>query len=75
MLCLALSALTYRVIERPFLLGKARIDREQRAKEREERQAKLVTDPESEIPVTVAEVQKTQLEKMLEQLNRIHKRT
>jgi len=48
--------------------------REQRAREREERLAQAEAAPEDEIPKTAAAVQKTQLEKMLEQLNRLHKR-
>jgi acetyl-CoA decarbonylase/synthase complex subunit delta len=48
--------------------------REQRAKEREERLVQAKVDPEAEVPMTAAEVQKTQHEKMLEQLNRLHKR-
>jgi acetyl-CoA decarbonylase/synthase complex subunit delta len=48
--------------------------REQRAKERVERLAKVEVDPEAEVPKTAAAVQKTQHDKMLEQLNRLHKR-
>ncbi len=48
--------------------------REQRAKEREERRTKLVAAPAAEVTMTAAAVQKTQLDKMLEQLNRLHKR-
>ena len=48
--------------------------REQRAKEREERLVQVKVDPDAEVPMTAAEVQKTQHEKMLEQLNRLHKR-
>ena len=48
--------------------------REQRAKERVERLAKAEVDPEAEVPKTAAAVQKTHLEKIMAQLNRLHKR-
>ena len=48
--------------------------REQRAKEQEKRQANMVVGDIEEIPKTAAKIQKTELEKMLETLNRIHKR-
>jgi len=48
--------------------------REQRAKEQEERIARMASEEVEEVPMTAAKVQKTQLEKMLEELNWIHKR-
>jgi acetyl-CoA decarbonylase/synthase complex subunit delta len=48
--------------------------RDQRAKEREARLAQAEVAPEDEVPKTAAAVQKTQHEKMLELLNRLHKR-
>ena len=48
--------------------------REQRAKEQEERLAKKATEEVKEVPMTAAKLQKTPLEKMLEELNRIHRR-
>lgn len=48
--------------------------REQRAKEQEKRLASRATEEVEEVPMTAAKVQKTELEKMLERLNRIHRR-
>jgi acetyl-CoA decarbonylase/synthase complex subunit delta len=48
--------------------------REQRAKERGERLAKQEAAPAAEVSMTPAEVQKTQMDNMLETLNRLHKR-
>ena len=48
--------------------------REQRAKEREERLAKIAAAPEGVVSMTPAEKQKSQLDKILDTLNRIHKR-
>jgi len=48
--------------------------REKRAKEQEARRTKKVVGDVEEVPKTAAKVQKTELEKMLEVLNRIHKR-
>ncbi|UCD91279.1 MAG: acetyl-CoA decarbonylase/synthase complex subunit delta [Desulfobacterales bacterium] len=48
--------------------------REQRAKEREERLAKQKAAPEEAVSMTPAKVQKSNLDKMLENLNRLHKR-
>ena len=48
--------------------------REQRAKEREERLAKQEVAPTAEVSMTPAKVQKTQMDKMLETLNRLHKK-
>jgi len=48
--------------------------REQRAKEREERLAKQEAAPAAEVSMTSAKVQKTQMDNMLETLNRLHKR-
>ena len=48
--------------------------REKRAKEQEERLARKPSEEVEEIPMTAAKVQKTRLEKMLEELNRIHRR-
>ncbi|MEE8430526.1 MAG: acetyl-CoA decarbonylase/synthase complex subunit delta [Candidatus Desulfatibia sp.] len=49
-------------------------EHEARDKEREERLAKAKAAPAVEVPKTPAAVQKSQLDKMLEQLNRLHKR-
>jgi len=48
--------------------------RDQRAKERDERTAQLKAAPAAEISMTPAAVQKSQLDRILEQLSRIHKR-
>ncbi len=48
--------------------------REKRAKEQEERRAKKAAVSVEDVPKTAAKVQQTELEKMLEVLNRIHKR-
>ena len=48
--------------------------REKRAKEQEARRTKKVVGDVEEVPKTAAKVQKTELEKILETLNRIHKR-
>ena len=48
--------------------------REERAKEQEARRAQKTAAAVEGIPKTAAKVQKTELEKMLEVLNRIHKR-
>ena len=47
---------------------------EQRAKEREARLAKAEVDPEAEVPMTAAKVQKTDAEKVMETLNWVHRR-
>ncbi len=48
--------------------------REQRAKEREERMAKKEAAPAAAVSMTPAKVQKSQLDKILDDLNRLHKR-
>lgn len=48
--------------------------REQRTKEQEERVARKASEEVEEVPMTAAKVQKTGLEKMLDELNWIHKR-
>ena len=48
--------------------------RDQRTKERAQIAAKHVVGAKAEIPMTAAAIQKTKFDKMLEQLNRIHKR-
>ena len=48
--------------------------REQRAKEREERLAKQVAAPGEVVSMTPAKEEKSKLDKMLENLNRLHKR-
>jgi acetyl-CoA decarbonylase/synthase, CODH/ACS complex subunit delta len=48
--------------------------REQRAKEREARSAQLKTEPAAEISMTPAAMQKSEMDKILERLNHIHKR-
>jgi acetyl-CoA decarbonylase/synthase complex subunit delta len=48
--------------------------REARAKERAERLVKAEVDPEAEVPKTAAAEQTTQLEKIMANLNRLHKR-
>jgi len=48
--------------------------REQRAKEKEELLARRAGEPTEEISMTAAAVQKTELKKILEKLNRIHRR-
>jgi len=48
--------------------------REQRAKEKEELLARRVGEPTEKVSMTAAAVQKTEVEKMLEKLNRIHRR-
>jgi len=48
--------------------------REERAKEREERLAKQETAPKEAVSMTPAKVQKSNLDKLLENLNRLHKR-
>jgi acetyl-CoA decarbonylase/synthase complex subunit delta len=48
--------------------------REQRAKEREERLAKQEVAPKEAVSMTPAKVQKSNLDKLLENLNRLHKK-
>ena len=49
--------------------------RDQRAKERDERTAQLKAAPAAEVPMTPAAVQKSQMNKILDRLNRTHKKT
>ena len=48
--------------------------RQKRAAERDKRETERDTEEETEIPMTAAETQTSKLDKMLYQLNRIHKR-
>jgi acetyl-CoA decarbonylase/synthase complex subunit delta len=48
--------------------------RQQRAKERDERKAHMATAAKGAVPMTAAAVQQSMTEKMLDRLNRIHRR-